>query len=387
MRGPQGASHKRRQPDGTQPDPHSIHFAQEKPTNNLESVSLPIWCEIPQLAKIFAKKNYRNAFFSMRLFLQFLNVLLFIAGFRLVCSASTIYASAGAWVYTDLSTLNPSGWTWDTAQPWPAAVTSTVTSGSSTATAQNNGPGIGIYRGVQGSSFASSNLSHGQLRALQYSALDVDASAANIRSEARASFGDEFSISSPSGPYSWTSSSKVRFSFDVSGFIDNQSQLSFMTLFFYYGRPGALANSSTGLPVPGKGFLSEDFCSFQIGRNQNLLGLTTCGGSIAMDQSGNVGGAVFAEFSPGGDFDWLVSLNVYGWPGSFGSGPGSAIADFRNTINVTYQGPPDSITYSSSGVFPGTFPAAEAVPEPSTWTTIALGCAAMVLRLRFRNTR
>jgi hypothetical protein len=309
-----------------------------------------------------------------------IHVLLALVGASHLGFASPIYATAGAYVHAD-ATFNLTQIEYDPAQPWDAAKISTGSAGFATARANNDGPGFdSLHRGGQGWASATANLSEASLRAMSFASLGPGASASSYRSQAIAAFGDQFVIASAGnqGPFTWTSNSKVRFDLSVSGYLDPQGQWPDYSLYFAYGLPGALAKTTLPgqfTPTQGVGFLIEDRCFFQGTNHLNITGLANCGGTISRDPSGLVSGNVFAEFAPGGDFDWLVRLSVSSWPGSFGSGPGYSFADFSNTVTVAYQGPPDSITYSGSGAFPRTFTRSAPIPEPASFGMALFGLA------------
>ena len=59
-------------------------------------------------------------------------------------------------------------------------------------------------------------------------------------------------------------------------------------------------------------------------------------------------------FAPGSDFDWAIVLELT----TNASNGSKALADFANTIGVSYAGPAGTTTLSASSVFPGTQAAA-----------------------------
>ena len=82
------------------------------------------------------------------------------------------------------------------------------------------------------------------------------------------------------------------------------------------------------------------------------------------------------SFAPGGDFDWFMTLSTTAFIDASLQNT-SVTLDFSHTVDVTYQGPAGTTTYSA-GSFSGTQPLGDApttaaVPEPSSGLLLAWG--------------
>ncbi len=87
-------------------------------------------------------------------------------------------------------------------------------------------------------------------------------------------------------------------------------------------------------------------------------------------------------FTPGGDFDWAFGLSVGGAFNANLNGAtasGARLQDFGNTATLRYAAPDGADVQSASGVFPGTGPVLQAVPEPASLALLGSAFAGLGL--------
>lgn len=130
--------------------------------------------------------------------------------------------------------------------------------------------------------------------------------------------------------------------------------------------PGAL-DAVASVYSTGSGALPASIYSveFSLGANNILDDFPFIDSNISTFPSTKT-----VTFNPSGDFDWTIGLVA----GVSRSSPGLALMDFSNTLSASYFGPANSVTYSASGVFPGTTaPAPSPVPLPAGLPLLAAG--------------
>ena len=204
----------------------------------------------------------------------------------------------------------------------------------------------------------------------------------NVRAGANADATLQDSFTHSQGgitPFSWTSATTVKFSLEISGSShlnanetvpEADANVSGLVILYILPHGSWEAGSSVyGNTIKQFSWgLSE---TSTMAMDANTYGLVPVDGVLSS------GGSVNAEFTPGGDFDWLLWFSV-GAGGKTGQGnilTGDAFngsMDFYNTVKVSYAGPVGANVYSSSGVFPGTL-VTPPVPEPETYALMLAG--------------
>ncbi|BCT68046.1 PEP-CTERM sorting domain-containing protein [Nitrosospira sp. NRS527] len=233
---------------------------------------------------------------------------------------------------------------------------------------------------------SSSNPSTGELKA--FSEITAGDNRGFIAAFSRADIGDSFRAFEGKSPFSWNSTTEASFTFDISGLVDKDLN--------------AYHDSEFGLTILAPGALdayarwmesdtSEEMNAYyEIWSQQIITELFyQLSPSMSNPYPGYIGeltsypATVSASFTPGSDFDWVLTLTSYVY--TFGPTNTHAIADFSNTLIASYTGPENTTTYSGSGIFPNTLPlsaAAVAVPEPSSGLLILMGMGALIATRR-----
>lgn len=199
-----------------------------------------------------------------------------------------------------------------------------------------------------------------------------------------AGLNDSFDFASPTGmPYLWGDASMVTFAFDVSGTTSLSSNLVsdpdgrtniVSELLFIAHKPGTF--DRIGL----KRWLIGDFSL----SSAQIEYFADDGGYEAVDLS--AASNLTYTFNPMGDFDWTIYLlSSVGLDASEQNV--AATLDFSHTVNASYIGPAGAVTYSDSGLFPGTLAAPAAVPEPATWAMMIVGFGTIGAAMRRRPVR
>jgi PEP-CTERM motif len=223
--------------------------------------------------------------------------------------------------------------------------------------------------------FASANLATGELK--------MSAGEANGNPggdpyvQVNAIFGDGFTATTTSGaPFAWTSNSEARFSLSLEGTIPSVSTLEnsgagvFVVLSIL--RPNTLDPAQPLINGP----TAEQYFLWTIGNpNQTLYYTDPNGQSQVLIPTGyypTLPSTITANFTPDGDFDWVLAI---GASGQTTAPNASWDVDLADTVTLDYSGPGGSVTKSASGVF-SNFVAAP-VPEPGTWAMVLAGFAAL----------
>ena len=186
---------------------------------------------------------------------------------------------------------------------------------------------------------------------------------------------DSFRHLSGLDPFAWTSSTTARFDIHVDG---NESLVSgpgevfnFAMVALIIYRPGTLDDF---VPYCGSNVVTAFFWSV----GDRAPATNPCGGAFAGHLSGAIDENLSAVFTPGGDFDWAFGLSVGGAFNANLNGAtasGAWLQDFGNTATLRYVAPDGADVQSASGVFPGTGPVLQAVPEPAS---LALAASALL---------
>jgi hypothetical protein len=223
--------------------------------------------------------------------------------------------------------------------------------------------------------FASADLATGELK------MSAGASNGNPGGypyiQSNAIFGDGFTAGTTTGaPFAWTSSSEARFSLSLEGTIPSVGTLenSGAGLFVVLSilRPNTLDPEQQLINGP----TAEQYFLWTIGNpNQTLYYTNPEGQSQVLIPTAyypTLPSAITANFTPDGDFDWVLAI---GASGQTTAPNASWDVDLADTVTLDYSGPAGSVTKSASGVF-SNFVAAP-VPEPGTWAMVLAGFAAL----------
>jgi hypothetical protein len=255
----------------------------------------------------------------------------------------------------------------------------------------------GVFDEGTATAFSSGNLSTGEMKA--YS--DVEASQAlgsgALSAQARVDIGDSFRATSGNSPFVWTSDSQASFTFDVSGVVDMVTDGGALDDYVQ------INNSRIGLTILAPGTL-DAYARWAAGDDAAYAGW---GDQVIADFTYNLGpgtqdapyvngtatsypASFTATFTPGSDFDWVMSLDLL-MNLQYPSGAAArGLADFSHTVTASYAGPQGATTLSASGLFPGTVAlngAPAAVPEPGTWALLIGGFGLSGAALRRRRRR
>lgn len=262
--------------------------------------------------------------------------------------------------------------------------------------------GGAVVKQVTDDVFARSSLQTGTIKAratLQLGANTftsgggVPVGARNGAASATAIFADSFRAYSASTPFLWTSGTTATFQFGVTGqstvtgtvpdpvdFSPGQplDQIyTLLTIAIY--KPGTLdllrqlqnfdfsAYPDFATALAAFHALNDQIETNTIARNfwyfGDLIAPFDVDPAHVLSVNATTPTAVRFDFTPGGDFDWVASLDANVFLDASLQNVGAAL-DFSNSIVTSYDGPPGATTYSASGVFPTTLPLSEA-PAPT----------------------
>lgn len=278
--------------------------------------------------------------------------------------------------------------------PYVTASTGTITTAGSQNVVKDSGPQRSTASAAQGSNGPWGSASAGASVDVVAGTLGGsaaasygDASRPYVYSQFQAVMGDGFrSYDEHGSPFSWNTADTARFTLDIDGTLAASTSLtqlgvsSYVALILYapgsvqpgmnlFGDPGAKTWFLYTFGNPNQhNYYSPD------GVNQielfptRYMGDPTLG-SLHIEQ----------DFTPDGDFDWVLLMSS----GGAISQPGSFSVDLSHTATFGYQGPAGSVTQSVSGQFGNiTNPSGTAVPEPSSLALMGLSLLALVGRRR-----
>lgn len=231
---------------------------------------------------------------------------------------------------------------------------------------------------VTSNAAAAANLGAGTLKAVA----DVDnQSSGGSTAHAEAMFGDSFRTTTGTGtPFTWNSSTSVSFNLDIDGSVSSSYLVNGSGVELQIFEPGTLdtyvAYQQSGDPDLLAAVTAQRIAIFAWGLG--LVNYSPLNGTVVVFPD-----TLEAEFNPDGDFDWVLRLVTNVAP----SGGSSAVADFFNTLEMSYVGPDGGVTYSASGVFPGTLAlAAVSLPTPGTLGLLLPGLLMIGLTRRRQGT-
>ena len=218
-----------------------------------------------------------------------------------------------------------------------------------------------------------------------------------------ATFADSFRTYSNNTPFLWTAGTTVTFSFGVTGQFTTTGTITrptgaagdplnqiYALLFINIYKPGTIDLLRQQKEFDFSAY--PDFATAQAAflalANQIQANLITRDfwyfGDVIASYASTVPSAkilpistttptpVQFQFTPGGDFDWTVTLDTTVQIDAAHQSV-SATLDFSNSVDTAYQGPAGTTTYSGSGLFPGTFPTTEIPPPPPATCPVEQG--------------
>ncbi len=229
--------------------------------------------------------------------------------------------------------------------------------------------------------------------------------AATARAEA--SFADRFSMVGAAGSaYSWQSGDRFTFTFAADGVVDipggyatplSSSLMNWASLRFNVYRVGGLqaiedlSNFDYFAYADLHGFDAASAEYLRLAGEVDSRALTSTGWCLGDNRTlaGFCGGAGFAqvvlgadpvplsfEFDPGGDFEWIASLEMdVAMDLSYANQVVGL--DFSNTVTAGFEAPQGVQVRSSSGLFPNAAVPDGTVPEPSTLALLLVSGAGL----------
>lgn len=281
----------------------------------------------------------------------------FIGQSRLVAAAVALTALAPA-AYADPVTYFSSARQFQFSDIGGFCFTSQFnSSGGSAAAGQDCTTSAGSQT-VTSNAAAAADLSAGTLKAV---ANVNNSSSGGSTAHAEAFFGDSFRTTTGTGtPFTWNSSTSVSFNLDIDGLVSGSYLYNGSGVELQIFEPGTLdtyvAYQQSGDPDLLAAVTAQRIALFSWGLG--LVNYSPLNGTVVAFPD-----TLEALFNPDGDFDWVLRLVTNVTP----PGGASAVADFFNTLEMNYVGPQGGVTYSASGLFPGTLAlAAVSLPTPGT---------------------
>ncbi|ODU09896.1 MAG: hypothetical protein ABS84_05375 [Rubrivivax sp. SCN 71-131] len=230
---------------------------------------------------------------------------------------------------------------------------------------------------------------------------------------AEASFADRFSMVDPAGnPYAWLPGDRFTFSFAADGVVSipgayatplSSSLMNWASLRFnvyHVGGLQAIEDFASFDYFAYAGLHGWDAASAEFARLMNEVDsrkITSTGWCLGDNRTiaGFCGGTGFAqvalagepvdlsfEFDPGGDFEWIASLEMDVAMDLFYENQIVGL-DFSHTVTAGFVAPEGVQVRSASGLFPGATAPSDTVPEPST-LALLLAAGALLGRQRSR---
>lgn len=227
--------------------------------------------------------------------------------------------------------------------------------------------------------FASADLATGQLKMRAFAEVGDGSVAPSM--QANAIFGDGFRAMTPGNqPFTWDGSSRARFTLNLDGMLDSSRPLGGNSINADAFVILSILNKNTldpnqpliNGPTAQKYFFwnignpdAEIYYTDQVGNHQLLTPTAHFSG---------IPSTLTADFTPGGDFDWVL---LFGASGQIGQ-PGDRFdLDLSHTLTLSYAGPQGSVTNSISNQFVNFNAPVPAVPEPQTWLMMVGGLGVM----------
>ncbi|MBA2589810.1 MAG: PEP-CTERM sorting domain-containing protein [Alphaproteobacteria bacterium] len=204
----------------------------------------------------------------------------------------------------------------------------------------------------------------------------------NPYAQSNATFGDGFTTTNLNGsPFSWTGTSATfNLNFGTNNLLNSSgdnSAAAFVILGINKkGSTNATTNWFTGTDT-------IEYFLYEFGPTTQDIYYTYQGHGTKLDIANSytsVPNSIAANFTPGGNFDWVLLFGASGQ--AFGDS--SYDFDLSHTLTLQYVAPPDTITTSDSGVF-GT-QAVQEVPEPLSLSLFSAGVAGAIM-MRRRKTK
>ncbi len=298
-------------------------------------------------------------------------------------------AKAGAYYANATAAAEVDGGT----QPWTGYVTAGTYPYYPTTSASVHVENVGgTFNGASATSWASADLSTGQLKT--YAAVtqdDYTTWAGRTGANGRAVFGDSFTTTSPTGPFVWGDGDVGTFTINLDGVLGanftNPADVNY----------GVAASAhliwSIGLDIYQSGTFDSGFMTGGVVGNCSWSGFldgstsTSCTTSdITTSISGDLasGYEISAILGIGSDFDWELSLQSV----AYLMAPGELTVDLGHTLSLSYDGPAGATTQSASGVFPfATDPGTPGVTvsAPASMGLLGLGLLSLVAVSRRRH--
>lgn len=245
----------------------------------------------------------------------------------------------------------------------------------------------GAWGNVSG--FSSADLATGQLRIQAGASVGDGSTAPSI--QANAIFGDGFRAMTPGNqPFAWDGSSRARFTLNLSGTLESSRPLGVDSINADAFVILSILNKNTLDPNQPliNGPTAQQYFFWNIGNPDAEIYYTDqVGNHLLLTPTAHfssVPSVLTADFTPGGDFDWVLLLGASGQIGQ----PGDRFnLDLSHTLDLSYAGPEGSVTSSVSNQFVNFNAPLPAVPEPQTWLMMVGGLGLVGSALRRRKAK